>query len=94
MLTRAVEHVAIEKRDIEIPDYSPTLAKMNGVLANVTARMKGAEEAPALQITPENLAERLAAQMRRNNRDAISACEQAAAKVGQPVRCTIRIGQP
>jgi hypothetical protein len=32
-----------------------------------------------------------AAQMRRDNRDAIAACEQAAAKAKQPVRCTIRI---
>jgi hypothetical protein len=61
MLTRAVEHVAIEKQSIEIPDYSPTLAKMNGVLANMTARMKGIEEAPALQITPESMGDRIAA---------------------------------
>ncbi|WP_293869438.1 MULTISPECIES: DUF6118 family protein [unclassified Sphingomonas] len=204
MLTRAVEHVAAEKQNIEIPDYSPTLAKIGGVLANMTARMKGVEEAPALQITPETLAERMnaaaitarkedqaalaeakqkhvdaahtlgqlvgrvtahrdqrrrllwtavggalagcllwsffpgttaralpaswhlperlaahivgeptlwesgirlmragspqawgaitaAAQMRRDNRDTIAACEQAAAKAKQPVRCTIRI---
>ncbi len=32
-----------------------------------------------------------AAEMRRDNREAIDACEQAASKVKQPVRCTIRI---
>lgn len=32
-----------------------------------------------------------AAEIRRDNRDAIDACEQAASKVKRPVRCTIRI---
>lgn len=32
-----------------------------------------------------------AAQMRRDNRNIIAACEQAAAKAKRPVRCTIRI---
>lgn len=32
-----------------------------------------------------------AAEMRRDNREAIDACEQAASKVKQPVQCTIRI---
>jgi hypothetical protein len=34
-----------------------------------------------------------AADMRQANRDAIAACEQRAAKVRQPVRCTISIGR-
>ncbi|WP_268746859.1 DUF6118 family protein [Sphingopyxis sp. LC363] len=33
-----------------------------------------------------------AAEMRRDNRDAIDTCEQQAVKAKQPVRCTIRIG--
>jgi len=32
-----------------------------------------------------------AADMRQANRDAIAACERAAAKAKEPVRCTIRI---
>ena len=61
VLTRAVEHVAIEKQSIEIPDYSPTLAQMNGVLGDMTRRMKAVEDAPALQMTPDALAERMQA---------------------------------
>jgi hypothetical protein len=79
MLTRAVEHVAIEKQNIEIPDYSPTLAKMNGVLANMTARMKGVEEAPALQVTPEALAEQInaaAAEARNEDRATLAEAKQ------------------
>lgn len=34
-----------------------------------------------------------AAEMRRNNRDAIDACEQAASKAKEQVRCTIRVRQ-
>ncbi|MDR6708321.1 hypothetical protein J2X73_002692 [Novosphingobium sp. 1748] len=69
MLTRAVEHVAIEKQSIEIPDYTPTLAKMNGVLADMTKRMKAVEEAPALQMTPENLAARMQAAATKARQD-------------------------
>lgn len=34
----------------------------------------------------------LATEMRRDNRDAIDACERLAIKTGKPVRCTVRIG--
>lgn len=34
-----------------------------------------------------------AADMRRDNREVIAKCEQAAAKTKQPVRCTIKVGQ-
>ena len=35
-----------------------------------------------------------AADMRQANRDTIAACERAAAKAQEPVRCTIRVGRP
>lgn len=35
-----------------------------------------------------------AAAMRQANRDAIAACERAAEKAKEPVRCTIRVGRP
>ncbi|WCM25882.1 DUF6118 family protein [Sphingomonas sp. QA11] len=35
-----------------------------------------------------------AAQMRHDNRNTIAACEQAAAKSRQPVRCIVRIASP
>ncbi len=34
-----------------------------------------------------------AAELRRDNREAINACERAAIKAGQPVRCIVKVGQ-
>ncbi|MGQ2936884.1 MAG: DUF6118 family protein, partial [Sphingopyxis sp.] len=58
---RAVEHMAAERLSIEIPDYSPTLEKTNAYLAAVHKRLKAIEDAPALDMTPENMGARIAA---------------------------------
>ena len=60
MMTRALEHIAIEKQSIEIPDYTPTLAKIGGHLAILAPQMKRLADAPAMQLTPENMAGRIA----------------------------------
>lgn len=59
MLTRALEHIAIEKQSIEVPDYSPMLAKMGGHLASIAAQTKAIQGAPALLMTPESMADRI-----------------------------------
>jgi hypothetical protein len=59
MMTHALEHIAIEKQSFEVPDYSPTLAKMGGHLASIAAQTKAIQGAPALQMTPESMAERI-----------------------------------
>jgi len=61
MLTRAVEHITVEKQSLEIPDYSPTLAKQGGHLATMAGQMKRLADAPAMQLTPESMAERILA---------------------------------
>ena len=61
MLTRAVEHITIERQSLEIPDYSPTLAKHGGHLAAMAGQMKRLADAPAMQLTPESMAERMLA---------------------------------
>lgn len=61
MLTRAVEHITVEKQSLEIPDYSPTLAKHGGHLATMAGQMKRLADAPAMQLTPESMAERMLA---------------------------------
>ncbi|QHD67943.1 hypothetical protein GS397_13455 [Sphingobium yanoikuyae] len=74
MLTRAVEHVVIEKQSIEIPDYSATLARIGGTLATLTAQTKKIADAPAMELTPENMGERIkqaAAQAREADRATI-----------------------
>lgn len=59
VMGRALEHIAIEKQSIEFPDYGPTLAKMNGYLATLAGQTKKIMDAPAMQLTPESLAERI-----------------------------------
>jgi hypothetical protein len=61
MLTRAVEHITVERQSLEIPDYSPTLAKHGGHLAAMAGQMKRLADAPAMQLTPESMAERMLA---------------------------------
>jgi hypothetical protein len=59
VMARALEHIAIEKQSLEFPDYGPTLAKMNGYLATLAGQTKAIMDAPALQFTPESMAERI-----------------------------------
>ena len=59
VMARALEHIAIEKQSLEFPDYGPTLAKMNGYLATLAGQTKTIMEAPAMQLTPEGMAERI-----------------------------------
>lgn len=59
VMARALEHIAVEKQSLEFPDYGPTLAKMNGYLATLAGQTKTIMEAPAMQLTPESMAERI-----------------------------------
>lgn len=59
VMARALEHIAIEKQSIEFPDYGPTLAKMNGYLATLAGYTQKIMDAPAMQLTPEGMAERI-----------------------------------
>lgn len=56
-----LESVAAEKRRIEVPDYSPTLGKINANMAEFAKRLKAVEQSEALRITPESMVERIAA---------------------------------
>lgn len=59
VMARALEHIAVEKQSIEFPDYGPTLAKMNSYLATLAGQTKKIMEAPAMQLTPESMAEQI-----------------------------------
>ena len=61
LMVRAVEHMAAERFSIEIPDYNPTLEKTNVHLAEITKRLNAIEDAPALDMTPEDMGARIAA---------------------------------
>lgn len=61
VIARALEHIAIEKQSIEVPDYNPTLGSINGHLVDLARRLRAVEQSEALQITPESLARRIVA---------------------------------
>ena len=62
MMRRAVEHLATEKSEIDIPDYSKTLGEMANRLVSI-------ERQPALQMTPEDFEARMTAAAARARRD-------------------------
>ncbi|WP_314715378.1 DUF6118 family protein [Sphingobium yanoikuyae] len=59
VIARALEHIAVEKQSIEVPDYNPTLAKINAALAEFAKHMKAFSQSEALSMTPESMAERI-----------------------------------
>jgi hypothetical protein len=59
VIARALEHIAVEKQSIEVPDYNPTLAKINAALAKFSKHMKALSQSEALKLTPESIAERI-----------------------------------
>ena len=61
MMRRAVEHLATEKSEIDIPDYSKTLGEMANRLVSI-------ERQPAMQMTPEDFEARMTAAPHRRDR--------------------------
>jgi len=62
LMRRAVEHMATEKAEIDIPDYSNTLAEM-------AKRLVAIEDKPAMQMAPEDFASRMQAAAKQARRD-------------------------
>ncbi len=79
MMRRAVEHLATEKSEIDIPDYSKTLGEM----AN---RLVAIERTPAMQMTPEDFEARMTAAASRVRRDEQSAISTAKREHGEAIR--------
>lgn len=61
VIARVLEHIAIEKQGIEVPDYNPTLGKINANMAEFAKHMKALSQSEALRMTPEDMAERIVA---------------------------------
>ena len=60
LMRRAVQQLAAERADIVIPDYDPTLKEMAKQLGAVGGYLKGMTSHPAMQLTPETVADRIA----------------------------------
>ena len=78
-MRRAVEHLATEKAEIDIPDYSKTLGEMANRLVSI-------ERKPAMQMTPEDFEARMTAAAARARRDDQTTLAQAKREHGEAVR--------
>lgn len=78
LMRRAVENLATEKANIDIPDYSDTLGEMAESLAAVADTLDTIAAKPAMAITPEGMAQRMdqaARSARQSDREQIAAAE-------------------
>lgn len=79
LVRRAVEHLAAERADIVIPDYSSTLGQMAGQLEAVTQSLGSLAAQPALALTPSGIADQIsqaAESARRLDHDRLSSAQQ------------------
>ena len=78
LMRRAVENLATEKANIDIPDYSDTLGEMAESLAAVADTLHTIAAKPAMAMTPEGMAQRMdqaARSARQSDREQIAAAE-------------------
>lgn len=76
MMRRAVEQLATERASIDVPDYSSTLGEMAEHLEAAATMLGNIADKPAMDLTPENMAQRIdraARQGRQSDREQISA---------------------
>jgi hypothetical protein len=79
LMRRAVEQMATEKAEIDIPDYSKTLGEMANRLVSI-------ERKPAMQMTPEDFEARITTAAARARRDDQATLAQAKREHGEAVR--------
>lgn len=78
LMRRAVENLATEKANIDIPDYSSTLGEMAQYLGTASKTLKAILAKPAMDLTPEDMAQRIdqaARYARQSDREQITAAE-------------------
>lgn len=79
LVRRAVEHLAAERADIVIPDYSSTLGQVAGRLKDMAERVGTISKLPALALTPAKFAEqieRAAESTRRQDHERLHSARQ------------------
>lgn len=59
LVRRAVEHLAAERADIVIPDYSTTLGQLVGQMKEIAENVGTLSRQPALTLTPAKIAEQI-----------------------------------
>lgn len=59
LVRRAVQQLAAEKSEIRIPDYSTTLGELSKRLGSAEQTLKAIVGKPAMEMTPEDMAQRI-----------------------------------
>ncbi len=78
LMRRAVENLATEKANIDIPDYGSTLKEMAQHLDAAAKGLRTIASKPAMDLTPETMAQRIeqaARSARQSDREQITAAE-------------------
>lgn len=78
LMRRAVENLATEKTNIDIPDYNSTLGEMAQHLDTATKTLEDIAAKPAMEMTPETMGQRMdqaARKARESDREQIGAAE-------------------
>ncbi len=83
LLRRAVEGLAAERVEIEVPDYAPTLAQIAQSVRATSTRLDRMSEAPALAIGPEEMTSQIAAAGTSARREDHAALVRAQAALDQ-----------
>lgn len=65
LMRRAVQQLAAEKAAIIIPDYNPTLREMSKRLAEMVQTLAAVADKPAMELTPESMAQKIDSAARR-----------------------------
>ncbi len=89
LMRRAVQHLAAERADIVIPDYGATLTYMAKRMGAIGESLKSMAGHPAMQMTPDSIANRIAAaaeSARRTYRDRITQARDDLHNAAQAMR--------
>lgn len=89
MMRRAVEHLATERAEIAVPDYSVTLGKLAIDLGKVAQSVAQIAAEPALKHTPQTMAERIAQAAevaRRSDHDRLNQAQSDLRNAGEDLR--------
>ncbi|MBW6533162.1 hypothetical protein KZ820_20655 [Sphingomonas sp. RRHST34] len=86
LVLRAVQGLAAERRELDVPDYSPTLAHIDARLTEVSDRLDTIEQSPALRATPQQLGGQLTAASTEARRADHDALERATSTMNQAAR--------
>ena len=77
MMRRAVQQLATERADIDIPDYTVTLGQMAGRLDTMSKSLTSIGERPAIKLTPEAIADQIKGASAHIQRENYDLCKQA-----------------